>query len=473
MSRKLLVTSAPGEIRCALLEDNRPVEIRLYRDHEPSYVGAIYLGRIRSVSRELQAAFVELENGPEGFLPLKLLPKPAGGDKTQKKPAKKPKDLTQLVSEGQKIIVQVTRDPVDGKEASLTGRIELHSSGLVLHPFRAGAFVSSRIKDPDRRHALKSFGESLELGGLGLTFRTEAADLPDQQLADMADRLLGQWKAIEKNLAVTIAPKLLAQGPEPLSQIMRTFSSNSLEAVIFDHAADMKKAHEWTGSFAPELTGRLQQAAAGEDIFSQYGVEDDLESLFEKRLPLNSGGWITIEETEALTAVDVNTGGALLSTDREQQILRLNREAAREIFRQLRLRAIGGLIVIDFVNMSGKGEVTALMDVIDNLIQADPQQTQRSNISAFGLLELIRKADVTSLGAKMLTARVPQPNVATRALELLREATLDAEREPGKPCSLKGPAAVLDWIRKHPTYKEEFTRRTGSQLTLEEDKRDQ
>ena len=466
MSRKLLVSSAPGEVRAALLENDRPVEIRLYRDHEPSYVGAIYLGRIKSVSRELQAVFVELENGPEGFMPLKFLPKPNAGDKKQKKP----KDLTQLVSEGQKIIVQVTRDPVEDKEASLTGRVELHASGVVLHPFRAGAFVSSRIKDPDRRHELKAFGESLDLEGYGVTFRTEAAELPDHMLAETAYRLLKQWKAIEKNLPVTMAPKLLAQGPEPISQILRTFGSNRMDAIIFDQAADLKSAHDWTEQFAPELTGRLEQSAPGEDPFSLYGVEDDLATLFEKRIRLDSGGWITIEQTEALTAIDVNTGEAHFSTDREQQILRLNREAAKEIFRQLRLRAIGGLIVIDFVNMSGKRETTALLDVIDNLIQADPQQTQRTNISAFGLLELIRKADVTSLGTKMLAARAPEANVATRALELLRDATREADREPGKPYTLKGPAAVLDWIRKHPGYSEEFTRRTGSPLKLEEKK---
>ncbi|WP_417320296.1 ribonuclease E/G [Emcibacter sp.] len=470
MSRELLISSSPGETRAALLENGRPVEIRLYRDHDPSFVGAIYMGRIRSVSRELQAAFVELDRGLEGFLQLKMLPKPATGDKTPVKPAKKPKDLTRLVAEGQKIIVQVTRDPVDGKEAQITGRIELQSSGIVLHPFRSGAFVSSRIKDPDRRHALKSFGESLDLDGCGITFRTDAADLPDKQLADTAHRLLGQWKSIEKNLAVTLPPKLLAQGPDPIAQIMRTFGNNSLDAIIFDQAQDMKQAHQWTEVFAPELTGRLEQAATRENLFSLHGVEDDLQSLFEKRIPLDCGGWITIEETEALTAIDVNMGEAHFSSDREQQILRLNREAAREIFRQLRLRAIGGLIVIDFVNMSGKGEVTKLMDVIDNLIQADPQQLQRSNISAFGLLELIRKADIRSLGAQMLAATEPVPDVATRALEVLREATHEAGREPGKPYVIKGPAGVLDWIRKHPDYSEAFIRRTGSPLKLEESK---
>ena len=464
MSRTLLVTSAPGEVRAALLEDDRPVEIRLYRDHEPTRVGAIYMGHITHVSRELQAVFVELEKGLEGFLQLKLLPKPATGDKKQKKP----KDLTRLISEGQKIIVQVTRDPVHGKEAQVTGRIELQSSGLVLHPFRAGAFVSSRIKDPGRREELKKFGESLELEGYGITFRTEAAELPDRQLADTAHRLLKQWKDIEKNLAVTLPPKLLAQGPDPIAQILRTYGSNRLEKILFDQASDLKQAHQWAEQFAPELTGRLEPAAAGEDIFLTHGVEEELQALYEKRIRLDSGAWITIEETEALTAIDVNTGEAKFSTDREQQMLRLNREAAREIFRQLRLRAIGGQIVIDFVNMTGKGDVTALMDVIDNLIHADPQQVQRTNLSAFGLLEMTRKADVKSLGERLLAARDPDPNVASRALELLREAMREADREPGKPYTLKGPATVLDWIRDHPDYSAEFTRRTGSTLTLED-----
>jgi len=190
MSSEIIINSAIGETRLALVENEQPVEIRLFRDHEPSIVGAVYYGRVTSLSKEFQAAFVDLGNGITGFLPLALLPKRPGG---------KPKDLTTLLTEGQKIIVQVTADAAADKSAKLTGRVEIISSALILHPFREGAFISSRIKSPERREELKVFAGSLKIKGMGLTLRTEAQHLSNDDIQKTANHLIRHWtRVVEK-----------------------------------------------------------------------------------------------------------------------------------------------------------------------------------------------------------------------------------------------------------------------------------
>ncbi|MBL4871765.1 MAG: ribonuclease E/G [Robiginitomaculum sp.] len=459
MSSEILINSAIGETRLAHMEQGQPVEIRLFRDHEPSLTGAIYYGRVTSLSSEFQAAFIDLGNGLTGFLPLNLLPKRPGG---------KPKDLTGLLTEGQKIIVQVTADATGDKSVKLTGRIEVVSSALILHPFREGAFISSRIKNPDRREALKSFASTLNLRGMGLTLRTEAQSLTNDEIKKTAQHLIRHWLQAVDNRDRKKVPFLLSQGPESLLQILREFGSTKHDKMIFDRPAALKNAQGWAREFAPDLLSRMELHPGKTPLFEHYGVEEDLDRLFDKKIPLPSGAWITIEQTEAMVTVDVNMGNARLSNDPMKQRLNINFSAAREIFRQIRLRGISGLIVIDFINISGKSIVTNLLAVIDNLIQEDPVQVQRSNLSAFGLLELARKGGPRPLGRQMLAATAPQATIETAALALLRQAERDAAAKPGIPLIVSASPQVTTWLKTQPQLLTAFTRRTGSKLDLKE-----
>jgi len=457
MSHELLINAAIGETRLALMEDGEAQEIRLYRDHKPSLVGAIYLGRILSLSSELQAAFVDLGQKLTGFLPLSFLPK---------QPGKKPKDLTTLLHEGQKIIVQVTGDAEDGKSLKLTGRVEIKSASIILHPYREGAFVSSRIKNPARREALKIFGMELDLKGLGLTFRTEAENIPDNILEKTAKNLIGHWLRVQNPQKGQKIPCLISQNPEPIHQILRDYASPALDKIILDQPATLKKAQGWAQEFAPDLLPRIEAHTGRESLFDQGGVNEALDQVLDAKIPLSSGAWISFEQTEALCVVDVNSGSAAQTTDHARHILGVNLQAAHEIFRQIRLRGTGGLIVIDFINMSGKGHVTQLLDVIDSLMLKDPQQIQRSNISSFGLLELARKSSHASLSQQMIQKNIPHTTVATLALDLLRKAEGDACAKPGIALRVKTSQPVKDWLDKQPHLMQEFTRRTGSALTL-------
>ena len=460
MPSEILINSAIGETRFALLENGDPVEIRLFRDQQPSLVGAVYYGRVTSLSTEFQAAFVDLGAGQTGFLPLSLLPKRPGG---------KPKDLTTLLNEGQKLIVQVTADADDDKSAKLTGRVEIVSSALILHPFREGAFISSRIKNPGLRQELKTFASSLNLKGMGLTLRTEAENLPHSDIKKNAEHLIRHWTRRVENRDKKKVPFLLSQGPDSLLQILREYGSAKHDKIIFDQPATLKTAQDWAREFSPDLLDRMALHQHSAPLFEYYGVEEELDRLFTKHIPLPSGAWITLEQTEAMITVDVNMGNARMSKDPQKQRLAINFEAAREIFRQIRLYGLSGLIVIDFINMSGKANVSNLLTVVDNLIQDDPLQIQRSNLSAFGLLELARKGRHLPLNRQMLADRSPMASLETTVLALLRQWVLDASRKPGIPLKVKVGPEIKNWLKARPQLLDSFIRRTGSKLDMIEE----
>ncbi|NOZ42450.1 MAG: S1 RNA-binding domain-containing protein, partial [Alphaproteobacteria bacterium] len=224
MSSEILINSAIGETRFALLEQGKAVEIRLFRDHDPSLVGAVYHGRITSLSKAFQAAFIDLGTGVTGFLPLSTLPK---------RPGRKPQDLTTLLHEGQKIIVQVSADAVGDKLTKLTGRIEITTPALILHPFRDGAFVSSRIKDPVRRQQLKQFAAELDSHGYGFTLKPQAAALGNEEIRRAVDHLVRHWTRVSENRAKNKVPFLLSQGPDSLLQILRDYGDRQLDNIVF------------------------------------------------------------------------------------------------------------------------------------------------------------------------------------------------------------------------------------------------
>ncbi len=455
MSSEILINSAIGETRLAHIENGKAVEIRLFRDDDHSLVGAIYYGRITSLSTEFQAAFVDLGKGLTGFLPLSLLPK---------RPGKKPQDLTALLNEGQKIIVQVTNDATSDKLVKLTSRIEVLSSAIILHPFREGAFISSRIKDPSRREDLKTFTNGLNLKGMGLTLRTEAEHLSHEDIKQVSKHLISHWIRAIDNRERKKVPFLLSQGPDNLLQILRQYGSTKYDKIIFDQPATLKNAQNWAQEFSPDLLGHMFLHKESMTLFEYYEVEEELDRLLDKHIGLASGAWITIEQTEALVAIDVNMGSAKLNNNPAKQRLAVNFEAAKEIFRQIRLRGLSGLIVIDFINMSGKSDNSNLLGVVDNLILNDPTQIQRSNLSSFGLLELARKGSTLPLSRLMLSENKPAANIETTALSLLRKWERDAAAKPGIPLKVTTTLEVKSWLSDHPEHLKAFMMRTGSTL---------
>lgn len=455
--KKILISRSIGEIRAALCTRDTITDIRLYRDHVPSYVGTVFLGRVSKLSKELQAAYVELGDNLAGFLPLKTLPKP---------PGKKPRDLTTILHEGQRLIVQVVTDARSDKQLKLSARIELVTPTVIFHPHRAGAYVSSRIKDPDRREELKKYGHGLDLQDYGLTFRTDAQYVSNDDLTNVARTLILHWQDVTKNIKSCPCPAVINQSPDPLEQIMREFVSADTDEILIDDSALLGRARKWLETYFPGGLDCAIHYTDKEALFTRYLVEDELENIMSDRLYLNSGAWITIEQTEALTAIDVNMGRAQFSSDKEKQIFSLNREAMREIFRQLRLRSIGGIIVIDFVDMTDKGDIKSLQNFADELMTNDPAPMQRGNISSFGLMEVTRSGKVTSLDELLISRVQKRKNISTACLDLLRREEQDATRRPGIPRTIKITDEQKKWFDLRPDLMEQFMSKTGSILKL-------
>lgn len=457
--KDILINCSIGETRMALVENGRPVEIRLFRDHQPSYVDSIFLGRITKLSPEFQAAFVDLGNNQSGFLPLKTLPR---------SPGKKPKDLTTLVHEGQRIIVQVTADADQNKSLKLTGRVELLSPAVVFHPFRTGAYVSSRIKDPDKREELKKFGTTLKLDQYGLTFRTDAQNYSLERLASVSNHFILHWQNITNDFKNLKCPSLLTQPPAPVEQIMRRFAKTDITNILIDNSAAVRIAVQWCNVFSTDLTEKIRDYNEKEALFNYYEVDDEIEQIASKHVNLTSGAWITIEETEALTAIDVNMGGAHAANDQQKQIFKINQEAAREVLRQLRLRSIGGIIIIDFIDMVDKGDQKSLLHFIDELILQDPEPVQRGNISSFGLLELTRRTAQNSLNSLLIEKPNFSKNTECVCLDLLRHAEGEAKQSPGVPVTIKVDKKTKKWFEDNSHLFDYFSKRTGSILKMDQ-----
>ncbi len=456
--KKILISHSIGEVRAAVCIGDIITDIRLYRDHVPSYVGTVFLGRVSKLSKELQAAYVELGDNLAGFLPLKTLPKPAG---------KKPRDLTTLLHEGQRLIVQVVTDARNEKQLKLSARIELVTPTVIFHPHRAGAYVSSRIRDPERREELKKYGHSLDLQDYGLTFRTDAQHVPNDDLTDVARTLILHWQEATKNIKSCPCPAVISQPSDPLEQILREFVSADTDEILIDDSALLGRAKKWLQTYFTKKVECAIHYSNKEALFNRYLVEDELDSILSDRLYLKSGAWITIEQTEALTAIDVNMGSARFSNDREKQIFTLNREAMREIFRQLRLRSIGGIIVIDFVDMTDKGDIKSLQNFADELMANDPAPMQRGNISSFGLMEVTRSSRGASLDELLISKVQKRKNISAVCLALLRREEQEAARRPGIARTIKIDDEQKKWFDLKPDLLEQFTNKTGSILKLE------
>lgn len=458
-SKKILINRSIGETRAAVCRGDVVTDIRLYRNHVPSYVGTVFLGRVTKLSKELQAAYVQLDNNLSGFLPLKTLPKP---------PGKKPKDLTTLLHEGQRLIVQVVTDARSEKQLKLTARVELVTPTLIFHPNRAGAYVSSRIKDPDRREDLKKYGRTLDLKDYGLTFRTDAEHVSNEELTQVARTLILDWQKVTRNLKTSPCPMIISQAPDPVAQILRSFVEADVDEILIDDASLLSDVNNWLSRYYKSKSGCVTHYTDKEPLFSRYEVEDEIEGIGERKY-LNSGAWINIEQTEALTAIDINLGAAHFSSDKNKQIFALNREAAREIFRQIRLRSIGGIIVIDFVDMTDKGDIKSLQNFIDELMAVDPAPLQRGNISSFGLMELTRKNEHASLNELLLEPSRIKRNLTATFLDIFRQEEQEALKRPGIPRTLRVNNEMKKWIEQRPELLNEFSKKTGSQLILEQD----
>ncbi|HLV80496.1 MAG TPA: Rne/Rng family ribonuclease [Chthonomonadaceae bacterium] len=299
--------------------------------------------------------------------------------------------IKDVLKVGQELLVQVIKGPRSTKGARISTRISLPGRYLVLMPEADNLGVSRKIEDPKERDRLKKIGDKLREPGFGLIIRTEAEDKTEQELRQDMDFLLRTWKQVQETAKKVRAPALVQQDLTLLYKTIRDVFGSDVSKLVIDEPVEYEKANELLERLSPKLKGRIHLYDGAQPIFDHYQLEPEIERLTRRKVYLKSGGSLVIDETEALTVIDVNTSKNVGSTSLAETIVKNNVEAAGEIARQLRLRDIGGIIVIDFIDMSNPRDKQAVVKALEAALKKDRSRTKISNISPLGLVEMTRK----------------------------------------------------------------------------------
>jgi ribonuclease G len=402
MNSILFLSVNPFETRVALRDKSRLVSYRAERHRTSSVVGNLYKGRVTRVLPGMQAAFVDVGLARDGFLYVRE----AGGilddftdifrvDGDAEPSEFLETDIGDLLRQGQEILVQVVKDPIGTKGARLTTHITLPGRFLVYMPTVVQLGVSRRITDDEERTRLKTIIESF--GGGGWIVRTAGEGQGETELESDRRYLLNLWEQIQVTTERTHAPYLVHHELSPVLRAVRdTFTLAVQEAWVDDEEA-FEEILEFLEQTDPTLVPRLKLYRKSTDLMSAFGIDRELEKSLRPKVWLKSGGYLVVNQTEALVAIDVNTGKFVGSKSLEETVYTLNLEAVREIVRQLRLRDLGGIVVIDFIDMEDPVHRRELYDALEAELETDPARTQLLPMSDIGLIQLTRKRTRPSL----------------------------------------------------------------------------
>jgi ribonuclease G len=396
MSEEILVNVTPRETRVALLENGSLQEVMIERSNSRGLVGNIYKGRVSRVLPGMQAAFIDIGLARTAFLHASDIARAAHAENEM--PAEGPANIRDLVHEGKEILVQVLKDPLGTKGARLTTHVSIPSRYLVYLPTGNGIGLSARIENEQERQRLQNLvGSFTTEGSGGYIVRTAGEDAPmDALRADMLF-LSRLWESIRESFDQAEAGRLVHEDlPLPV-RILRDMMGEAVEQVRVDAEAVYERMKGFADMFIPELSPRVQLYAGQRPLFDMYGVDDEIQRALQRRVALKSGGYLIIDQTEAMTTIDVNTGGFVGHRNLEETILKTNLEATQAIARQLRLRNLGGIIIIDFIDMDSVEHRDLVLQALARSLVRDPAKNHICEVSALGLVEMTRKRTRESL----------------------------------------------------------------------------
>ena len=405
MSEELLVNVTPRETRVAVVENGMLQELHIERGSQRGVVGNIYKGKVQRVMPGMQAAFVDIGLDRAAFLHANDIFRSSQLDagEVDDPPAAPPMQvqipITELLRDGAEIVVQVVKDPIGSKGARLTTQISIPSRYLVLLPRSRVIGVSARIEDEDERARLKSLiGERTPAGSTqGYIVRTNAEGQPAEALGEDIAYLSRVWKLIEETSITAAVGSCIYEDLNLPLRAVRDLIRRDVEKVKVDSRETCERLREFAAQYMPALADKIEHYSGARPIFDMYGVEDEIQHALEKEVPLKSGGYLVIDQTEAMTTVDVNTGSFLGQRNLEETVYRTNLEAAQSVARQLRLRNLGGIIIIDFIDMVDAEHRRQVLRTLEKSLVKDHAKTTVYDFSPLGLVEMTRKRTVESL----------------------------------------------------------------------------
>jgi ribonuclease G len=491
LKREILITGGRRETRVAILEDDRLVELLVDRPDVRRTVGNIYRGKVEAVLPGIQAAFVDIGLEKSAFLHASDLiepedddevdegngGRPAGGGKGRGGGPRKLPNVQDVVKRGETILVQVTKEAISTKGPRVTAQVSLPGRYLVYLPFASKVGVSRKIESSEERSRLREMvSKALPSESGGVIVRTVAEDLTEENLKRELKSLLGLWKKIKRKATFVRAPALVQREASLTSGIIRDLFSDRVDHLWVDSEELYEEIRRYLEQVDPELMERVTHYREKTPLFDKFDIEAEVRDLFKRKVDLPTGGGLVIEPTEALVSIDVNTGRYTGSKDPEKTILKTNLEAAREIARQLRLRDVGGIIVIDFIDMETRGNRDKVLQELRAHLARDRARTRAFAVSDLGLVEMTRQRVRPSLFASMTvpcpscdgTGRVFRPEVVVRRIErsLRRAATDKRDRQLTVRVH---PEVALYLLEQEPHFLKQVEEATGIDLELRDD----
>jgi ribonuclease G len=395
MEKEFLINVSPSETRMAVLEDGRLVELSIERFNDRRQVGNIYRGKVENVLPGMQAAFIDIGMEKNAFLfvdDLRL--------KHEEGESKKSiTSISDLLREGQEIVVQIIKESIGSKGARVDTDLTIPGRFLVLMPTVDYIGISRRIEDEKERERVKEIATRLKPEGMGLIVRTAAEGIGERDLEADRDFLFNLWQKILKKTKKGPVPSLIYHDHDLLYRLLRDLFTEEVDRLIIDDLPTYEKALELLNVLAPHLRGRVKLFSG--DLFSVYGVEHQIEEALQRRIWLDSGAYLVFDQTEALTVVDVNTGKFTGSICLEDTVLHTNLAAAKEIARQIRLRNLAGIIIIDFIDMTDEESKKKVLESFTMELQKDKIKSNVLGFTSLGLLELTRKKTRPSLRGQL------------------------------------------------------------------------
>ncbi len=425
LKEEILINVTSSEVRAALLENGVLQEVYIERSARRGLISNIYKGRVLRVLPGMQAAFIDIGLERTAFL--------HASDIAGKAPIAEVDDVANildLVREGDEIMVQVVKDPLGHKGARLTTFITLPSRHIVLLPRSNSVGVSARIEDEAERDRLRTMVEEIlaerELD-CGAIVRTVAEGVDKATLLADLNYTLRLWEVVKERCSKSAIKTLVHEDLSLPLRVLRDMVTSDIERVLVDSEQDFEAMQEFANTYLPDLGLEIEMYRRRRPIFDLHGIEDEIRRSLERNIPLKSGGYLIFDQTEAMTTVDVNTGGYVGHRNLEETIYRTNLEAAVAIARQLRLRNLGGIIIIDFIDMADEEHRRQLMRALERALERDPVKTSVTEISALGPVEMTRKRTTESLERRLC---IPCPQCEGRGtikssetvcLEIFRE----------------------------------------------------
>ncbi len=392
MKREILISSTAQEARVAILEDDVLVEFLIERPDAARIVGDIYLGKVQAVLPGIQAAFVEIGTDKAAFLHASDLAEDDEENDNGNGGRRSSPPIQDVVKKGQTLLVQVTKEAISTKGPRVTTQISLPGRFLVHMPQSDHVGVSRKIDDREERSRLRKMAKELipeEAGGL--IIRTAGEELTEELFKRELKTLVKTWKQIQKKAKNVKAPALVHREAGLTRGIIRDIFTNKVDSLTVDNREVYDEVKTYLHGVDPDLIKRIHLHQDALPLFDKYGVEEAIQEAFSRRVDLPSGGYIIIEPTEALVSIDVNTGRYTGKKDPEKTILKTNLDAAREVARQLRLRDVGGIIVVDFIDMETRSNQDRVLQELRTYLNRDRARTRAFQVSELGLVEMTRQ----------------------------------------------------------------------------------